>query len=114
VSLYPEEEKGEMMDHEKMNEAQWLRHMADQQMRGGNADLLGGQAVGNWTPQMAEAFGSLPHGWGYTIRWGDQTFAIKGCESAEEAKAKCVKWVTDNGWTPPKWWQWWRWDDTRP
>jgi len=37
-----------------------------------------------------------------------------GQPTLEEAKKRAIKIAIDTGWTPPKWWQWWRWNDTRP
>jgi len=55
-----------------------------------------------------------PTGYGYHIKWGWSSFAVRGQPSYEEAKRKCIEWATKHGWTPPKWWQFWRWNDTRP
>ena len=49
---------------------------------------------------------------GYEIKWGGNSCSVSGCSSQEEAKEKCVKFAKDLGWTPPKWWQFWRWGDT--
>ena len=51
---------------------------------------------------------------GYSIRWGRQTFTVNGEPTHDEAKRKCIEWASKNGWPRPKWWQFWRWDDTRP
>jgi hypothetical protein len=57
---------------------------------------------------------ALPYGYGYKIQWGNQSFAVCGCATEAEAKQKCIEWATKDGWTPPRWWQLWRWNDTRP
>lgn len=59
-------------------------------------------------------FAGKPIGYGYRIKWGDNSFAVQGQPSPEEAKAMCIEWATKHGWTPPKWWQFWRWGDTKP
>jgi hypothetical protein len=62
--------------------------------------------------------GQLPlHG--YQIRWterwdspGATTIGERGFRSRaemEKARAETIKRI---GWTPPKWWQWWRWNDS--
>jgi len=42
-----------------------------------------------------------------------QKVIIRGCNSVDEARAKIMVWAYDNGWTNPKWWQWWRKNDTK-
>ena len=55
--------------------------------------------------------------YGVTIRWtdrnGQQSCGVDGCETAEEAWEQAEGFARRCGWTPPKWWQWWRWHDTR-
>lgn len=56
--------------------------------------------------------------YGQTIKWTQwdgtkHAFTVSECESWEEARAIVVEWATERGWTPPKWWQFWRWGDTR-
>lgn len=53
-------------------------------------------------------------GFGYEIYWGDSRYRVRGHLTPEAAKAACIAWATKNGWTPPEWWQFWRWNDTRP
>lgn len=31
-----------------------------------------------------------------------------------EVRKQVLRSVIRQGWTYPRWWQWWRWDDTRP
>lgn len=55
---------------------------------------------------------------GRTIRWtgasGDQNeVSVHLCETAEEATSRALNMARKQGWTQPKWWQWWRWNDTR-
>lgn len=57
--------------------------------------------------------------YGQTIRWTRfdgtvTTFGVTDCDSFEEARRKAVEWAESAGWTPPKWWQFWRWHDTKP
>ncbi len=57
-----------------------------------------------------------PYGIGWTFTWttfngdsysvGSDIFA-----TAEEAWEHGLRLATLYGWTPPKWWQWWRWGD---
>jgi hypothetical protein len=55
--------------------------------------------------------------YGVTIRWtdrnGQQSCGVDGCETREEAWEQAEGFARRGGWTPPKWWQWWRWHDTR-
>ena len=50
----------------------------------------------------------------WTDFWGDRTeIATFGCDSLEEAKKEAIKSAKQCGWIPVKWWQWWRWEDTK-
>lgn len=50
----------------------------------------------------------------YTDFWGNKTtFGVDGCDTPEEAIAQALELARDDGWTAPKWWQWWRWEDTK-
>jgi hypothetical protein len=51
--------------------------------------------------------------YGFTIKWGHNSFGVSNQPTAEEAQRVCIEWATKHGWTPPKWWQWWRWGDTK-
>lgn len=44
---------------------------------------------------------------------GVEKFEVNGCSSSEEAVSKAYKWADESGWKPPRWWQWWRFGDTR-
>lgn len=66
-------------------------------------------------PDLSEPAGAL---YGQIIRWTDfdgskTTVSVNGFETLEEARAAAVRSAKDSGWTPPRWWQWWRWEDTR-
>ena len=55
--------------------------------------------------------------WGQEIRWthrnGNVTISsTKGHPTEELAKAQAIENAKHFGWTPPKWWEYWRWDDT--
>lgn len=54
-------------------------------------------------------------GHGYYIQWnnGRDSIMVSGCETPEEAYEKAIAFATQSGWTPPKWWQFWRWNDSR-
>lgn len=56
--------------------------------------------------------------YGYSIEWttrsGRQSVGVDGCSTAIKAYEKTVQFAKDCGWTPPRWWQFWRWSDTRP
>lgn len=42
-----------------------------------------------------------------------QTWSVDGQPTREEAQRICIEAAIEGGWTPPRWWQWWRWGDTR-
>lgn len=57
---------------------------------------------------------------GQTIAWTGgggldgaitQSVSVEGCATREEAFSKAIQFAKDAGWTPPKWWQWWRWSE---
>lgn len=54
---------------------------------------------------------------GQIVRWttfdGNVfTFELSGYSTVEEAKFDALRRAKVVGWTPPRWWQWWRRDDT--
>lgn len=56
--------------------------------------------------------------YGQSIVWtsfgGDRScINVDGCLTPEEARRDAINSAKRLGWTPPRWWQWWRWDDTR-
>lgn len=57
--------------------------------------------------------------YGQTIRWTNfdgsvEEITVSKCASAEEAYDMAIINAQVNGWTPPRWWQFWRWSDTSP
>jgi hypothetical protein len=55
---------------------------------------------------------------GQEIRWTarDGTITVigdQGCATVEDAQRGALERAKSLGWTPPKWWQWWRWDDPK-
>jgi hypothetical protein len=55
--------------------------------------------------------------YGQVIRWTRSDGAVlsvivRDCGSHEEALRMAIDDAKSMGWTPPKWWQWWRWDET--
>lgn len=45
---------------------------------------------------------------------GDKvSVAVSGCADHQEAFEEALRLATMDGWTPPRWWQFWRWGDTR-
>jgi hypothetical protein len=44
---------------------------------------------------------------------GKERWTVRS-ETFQDAKEKAWKWAMDSGWEAPKWWQWWRWEDSRP
>lgn len=50
----------------------------------------------------------------YTDFYGYKTTScVSGCGTPEEALQQAIELIKDDGWAQPKWWQWWRWHDTR-
>lgn len=52
--------------------------------------------------------------YGRTIRWygldgSVSTFTVDKCETPQEALSEAITSAKAFGWTPPRWWQWWRW-----
>lgn len=50
--------------------------------------------------------------YGYSMRFNGGGTMVTGCPTQREAIEKCLSWAIVSGWTPPMWWQFWRWDDT--
>ena len=55
--------------------------------------------------------------WGQEIRWTHRGGNISitsssGHPTEEAARAKALEKAQLFGWTPPKWWEYWRWNDT--
>jgi len=48
-----------------------------------------------------------------TIREGEQNISVGNYLTQEEAQESAFRWAIHLGWTPLKWWQFWRRDDTR-
>lgn len=64
--------------------------------------------------RSAQALPGTTHG--YWIRWGDLTLHGEGFPSRDEmetARAAMFDELEKDGWTQPKWWQFWRRADTR-
>ena len=36
---------------------------------------------------------------------------VNECESPQEAIDEAIKSAKAFGWSPPRWWQWWRWSE---
>ncbi len=55
--------------------------------------------------------------YGQVVKWTDfdgsvHTLGVDYCNTAEEATQTAFRIAIGAGWTPPRWWQWWRWRDT--
>lgn len=51
--------------------------------------------------------------YGQTVKWRGSNgtlsvVRVNNCASAEEARSIAFRDATAFGWTPRKWWQWWR------
>lgn len=55
--------------------------------------------------------------YGQSIAWNTETgssaVTVNGCDTPEEAYERALAVAIDMGYTKPKWWQWWRWGETR-
>jgi hypothetical protein len=54
--------------------------------------------------------------YGQTITWHEasgnrSSFTVEGCATPQEALSEAIRCAKSMGWTPPKWWQWWRWSE---
>lgn len=56
-------------------------------------------------------------GYGITITWtkldGQCKFASRNFSNLDEAWREALDLARAEGWYPPKWWEFWRWMDTR-
>lgn len=53
---------------------------------------------------------------GHRMEWSDfngtkSTVNVEKCSSTQEALREVIQCAKALGWTPPKWWQWWRWGE---
>ena len=48
-------------------------------------------------------------------QWGGTrtTYSVSGCKTVHEAIRQATALALLDGWTNPKWWQWWRRNDNR-
>lgn len=51
--------------------------------------------------------------YGYTIKAGDTTYSVSGCSNETWAFLKCFNFAKKGGWTNPRWWEFWRHEDTK-
>jgi len=54
--------------------------------------------------------------YGYTVKWNERSgthteITVSDCPDMETAKREAFASAKESGWTPRKWWQWWRWDE---
>lgn len=47
----------------------------------------------------------------WTLRNGTSFVTVHDYPSREAALAAAIESARAFGWTPPRWWQWWRWGD---
>jgi hypothetical protein len=48
-----------------------------------------------------------------TFRGRCTVVGITEADSDEDAWTVAIRVARARGWSPPRWWQWWRWQDTR-
>lgn len=51
--------------------------------------------------------------YGYTIRWSGGAVTANGHARFENAVFVAVDIALASGWTPPRWWEFWRWSETQ-
>ena len=56
--------------------------------------------------------------YGQTIKWTEfpdlwYKTTVNGCNTLEEARTSALRSAKKMGWTYPKWYQFWRWNDTK-
>ncbi len=48
----------------------------------------------------------------WTSFWGEKTSVeVDECVTREEAREDALRFAIKAGWTPPRWWEFWRWSD---
>lgn len=57
--------------------------------------------------------------WSYTVHWIKfpnkySNMTSSGWETPEEAKKAALEFAAECGWTPRRWWQFWRWREPNP
>lgn len=70
--------------------------------------------LANYAAQMSNAYRLSC---GQEVEWTTfdgrkESVSVSGCETCADAIAKAFDMATRSGWTPKRWWQWWRWNDT--
>jgi hypothetical protein len=50
--------------------------------------------------------------YGQVVKWGHDSVSVQGSVSPDEAKLSAILAAERMGWTNPRWWEFWRWDDT--
>lgn len=55
----------------------------------------------------------------HSIRWTNPDGSVEEITTGphdrmDAARDRAIFVAKQFGWTEPNWWQWWRWDDTRP
>jgi hypothetical protein len=60
--------------------------------------------------------GMIKYGQSITYTRADgsiETITADDCDSPDEAKDAAIQFAATQGWTNPRWWQFWRWGDTQ-
>lgn len=60
----------------------------------------------------------MRHTHSHTVAWRDRdgtphSVTIAGCATHEEAREAALATALALGYTPPRWYQWWRWGEAR-
>ena len=65
--------------------------------------------------QNAEVRMTMTIQYGQTIEWSHRgsklSVTVNGCATPQEALGAAIRNAKLFGWTPPRWWQWWRWSE---
>ena len=51
--------------------------------------------------------------YGFIIRTSDGSCTVSKCETRKEAVKSCLDFAIASGWKPPKWWEFWRYNETK-
>ncbi len=60
----------------------------------------------------------MSNSYGCSFSWhrngGVETYSVSGCASRREAESAILRYLEEAGYRPPRWWEYWRWDEQKP
>lgn len=68
------------------------------------------EKVEDWVGCYQTIIWTVPRKWG----WSRYEVRVGPCKTFDEAAIAAIDVVRKDGWTPPRWWQYWRWGDNCP